>query len=128
VSVLNDDWKWLEEPNKLEFEHAGIKCLILRDRFLWLGGYVGLEPSHAHSGKHYRDIEVKSVHQGLNFSGRGDGQRRKEGLWWIGFYGDRPGDLVPGRMDGLKGGEIYRDIEYVRGEVKKLAEQMRDAR
>ena len=41
MSVLNDDWKWLEEPNKLEFEHAGIKCLILRDRFLWLGGYVG---------------------------------------------------------------------------------------
>jgi hypothetical protein len=128
VSALNDDWKWLEEPNKLEFEHAGIKCLILRDRFLWLGGYVGLDPSHVHSGKHYRDIEVKRVHQGLNFSGRGDGQRRKEGLWWIGFYGDRPGDLVPGRMDGLKGGEMYRDIEYVQGEVKKLAEQMWDAK
>jgi len=128
MSELNDDWKWLEEPNKVEFEHAGIKCLILRDRIMWLGGYVALEPGHPHFGKHFRDIEVKGVHRGLNFSGRGDGQRRKEGLWWIGFYCDRPGDYVPGRLDNLKGGEIYRNIEYVRGEVKKLAEQMRDAK
>jgi hypothetical protein len=128
MSELNDDWKWLEEPNKTEFEHAGVKCLILRDRIMWLGGYVGLEPGHPHFGKHFRDIEVKGVHRGLNFSGRGDGQRRKEGLWWIGFYCDRPGDYVPGRLDNLKGGEVYRNIEYVRGEVKKLAEQMRDAK
>ena len=127
MTLLSDEWKWLEEPNKEDFEHAGIRCLILRDRFMWLGGYVGLEEGHPHYGKHFRDIEVDGVHMGLNFSGRGDGEKREAGLWWIGFYCDRPGDYVPGRLDNLKGGEIYRDINYVRGEVKKLAEQMKDA-
>lgn len=128
MSKLSDEWKWLEEPNKVKFEHAGVNCLILRDKYLWLGGYVGLEPGHPHYGKHFRDVEVNGVHQGLNFSGRGDGLRRQEGLWWLGFYCDRPGDGVPGRLDVLRGGEAYRDIDYVRGEVEKLAEQMRDAK
>ncbi len=128
MSALSDDWKWLEEPNKIIFEHAGVSCMILRDRFLWLGGYVGLNSDHPHFGKHYRDIEVKGVHQGLNFSGSGVGQRIKACLWWIGFVRVRPGVHVTGRMDNLKGGEVYRDIEYVRVEVKKLAEQMRDVK
>ena len=76
MANLSDDLKWLEEPNKVEFEHAGINCLILRDKYLWLGGYVGLKPIHPHNGKHFRDVKVESVHRGLNFSGRGDGQRR----------------------------------------------------
>lgn len=125
---MSEDWKWLEEPNMAAFEHAGIQCLILRDKYLWLGGYVGLTEGHPHYGKHFRDVEVNGVHQGLNFSGRGDGQRRTKGLWWLGFYCDRPGDGVPGRLDVLRGGEEYRDITYVRREVEKLAEQMRDAK
>jgi hypothetical protein len=128
MGELTDDLKWLEEPNKVEFTHAGMACLIIRDRLMWLGGYVGLEPSHPHYGKHFRDIETNGVHKGLNFSGRGDGQRRKAGLWWIGFYCDRPGDYVPGRLDNLGGGEVYRGVDYVRGEVEKLAEQMKDAK
>ena len=128
MSGSNDDWKWLDEPNKMAFEHAGMKCLIIRDKFMWLGGYVGLTEGHVHYGKHFRDIEVKDVHRGLNFSGRGDGQRRQAGLWWIGFYCDRPGDHIPGRLDNLRGGEEYRDIDYVQSEVKKLAEQMAEAK
>ena len=124
---MSNDWIWLTEPNKLEFEHAGMKCLILRDKFLWLGGYVGLEPGHPYHGKLFRNINAK-VHQGLNFSGKGDGERRQEGLWWVGFYCDRPGDVVPGRLDALQGGEIYRDVDYVRGEVEKLAEQLCDGK
>lgn len=124
---MSNDWIWLTEPNKLEFEHAGMKCLVLRDKFLWLGGYVGLEPGHQYFGKHFRHIDAK-VHRGLNFSGKGDGERRPEGLWWVGFYCDRPGDVVPGRMDTLQGGESYRDVDYVRGEVEKLAEQLRDGK
>jgi hypothetical protein len=34
---------------------------------------------------------------------------------------------VPGRLDNLNGGEVYRGVDYVRGEVEKLAEQMKDA-
>lgn len=128
MTELSDDWKWLEEPNKVAFEHVGIQCLILRDRYLWLAGYVGLPEGHPHYNKHFRDVEVQDVHRGLNFSGRGDGQRRTKGLWWLGFYCDRPGDKVPDRIDNLKGGEVYRTIDYVTAEVKKLAEQMANAK
>jgi len=121
---MSDQWQWLTEPNKVEFEYAGLKCLILRDKFLFLGGYVGLPPGHPHYEKHFKDIGVE-VHGGLTFSGRGDGERREKGYWWVGFYCDRPGDRVPAREYPDRGGEVYRDIEYVRGEVKKLAEQLR---
>jgi hypothetical protein len=80
VGELSDDLKWLEEPNKVEFTHAGMTCLIIRDRLMWLGGYVGLESGHPNYGKHFRDVETSGVHRGLNFSGRGDGRRRKAGL------------------------------------------------
>ncbi|MFH1031677.1 MAG: hypothetical protein V1767_03830 [Chloroflexota bacterium] len=120
---MSDEHKWLTEPNKVEFEHAELKCLILRDKFLFLGGYVGLPPGHQHFEKHFKDIGVEA-HKGLTFSGRGDGERREKGYWWVGFYCDRPGDRVPARDYPDRGGEVYRDIEYVRGEVKKLAEKL----
>jgi len=120
---MSNEYEWLSEPNRLEFEHAGLRCLILRDKFLFLGGYVGLPPEHPYFEKHFRDMDVKA-HGGLTFSGRGDGERRTKGLWWVGFYCDRPGDRVPSREFPDRGGEVYRNIEYVQNEVKKLAEKL----
>ncbi len=119
---MDDQWKWLEEPNKLEFEHAGLKCLILRDKFLFLGGYVGLPEGHKFHGVHFGEIPF-TAHKGLTFSGQGDGDRRESGYWWVGFYCDRPGDRVPGRPYPDRGGETYRDLEFVRRELESLAEQ-----
>ena len=120
---MTAEWKWLDEPNKKEFEHAGFKCLILRDKFLFLGGYVGLEETHPYYGKHFKDMNIK-IHQGLTYSGRGDGERRAKGPWWVGFYCDRPGDFVPARPYPDRGGEVYRDYEYVLENTKLLAEQL----
>jgi len=120
---MNSEWQWLNEPNKVEFGHMGLKCLILRDKFLFLGGYVGLPEGHPFYGKHFKDIPIR-VHQGLTFTGQGDGDRREKGLWWVGFYCDRPGDFVPARPYPDRGGEMYRDLEYVRDCTKVLAEQL----
>src|SRR4030042_4700792 len=118
---MNSEWQWLNEANKVEFEHAGSKCLLLRDKFLFLGGYVGVKEGHPCYGKHFKDITAR-VHQGLTFTGQGDGDRREKGYWWVGFYCDRPGDFVPARRNPDRGGEIYRDLEYVRDCTKSLAE------
>lgn len=120
---MSDEWEWLYEPNREEFVHAEMKCLILRDKFLFLGGYVGLPEGHRYHGAHFGDIPVE-VHKGLTFCGKGDGVRREKGYWWVGFYCDRAGDRVPGRPYPDRGGEAYRDITYVRKELKKLAEQL----
>jgi len=39
--------EWMDEPDRQEFEHAGLKCLILRNpEFLQLNGYVGVPKNH----------------------------------------------------------------------------------
>jgi hypothetical protein len=124
---MNDEWQWLNEPNKQEFTQSGLKCLIMRDKFLFLGGYVGLPVGHAFHGAHFGDIPA-TAHRGLTFSGQGDGERREKGYWWVGFYCDRPGDRVPGRPYPDRGGETYRDLGYVRSELEKLAEQLAQAK
>lgn len=37
---------WQHEPDRLEFEHAGLPCLIVRNHFGALCGYVGVSPGH----------------------------------------------------------------------------------
>lgn len=46
--------EWLDEPDREEFEHAGLKCLILRHHeLLNLNGYVGVPKNHPWYGIHY---------------------------------------------------------------------------
>jgi len=46
--------EWDTEPDKLEWEHAGFKCLILRtSEMKHLCGYVGLPKWHPYYGKEY---------------------------------------------------------------------------
>jgi hypothetical protein len=46
--------------------------------------------------------------------------------WWFGFSADQPGDHVPGRSRPLdrEEGQVYRDIDYMFGEVTTLASQL----
>jgi len=62
--------EWMDEPDRQEFEHAGLKCLILRHPELkQLNGYVALPKGHPCYGKGYDNIDVE-VHGGLTFSER----------------------------------------------------------
>jgi len=121
--------EWENEPDRLEFEHAGFKCLILRNSELkHLCGYVGLPKWHPYYGWDYDEIDV-DVHGGLTFSARGRGKRWKKGYWWIGFDCGHAGDLVPVVESFTQDakwfrGLIYRNIEYVKAELKHLAEQL----
>lgn len=106
--------EWMDEPNRQEFEHAGLKCLILRTpELLQLNGYVALPPEHPCYGKDFGDIDVE-VHGGLTFASEGDGEKWERGYWWVGFD---CGFL-----------NIYlcldRNFAYVRAQIKKLAEQL----
>ena len=128
------------EPDREEFEHAGLKCLIQRSPSVGvLCGYVGIPPEHPLYGKGFIRTginEVLDVHGGITFAEAGDGDRWSEGLWWIGFDCAHEGDLIP-TFDVLftlshllceghyeVDGEVYRNIDYVREQTKKLAEQL----
>lgn len=120
--------EWMDEPDRQEFEYAGLKCLILRHPELkHLCGYVALPKGHPCYGKDYDDIGVE-VHGGLTFAREGDGKDWAKGYWWLGFDCAHAWDLVP-QMVELIGRELwehetYRNFAYVRAQIKSLAEQL----
>lgn len=128
---------WIDEPDRKEWRHAGLPCLIVRQDLGALCGYVGVPPGHPAHGQDYGSVDV-SVHGGLTYGDRCTGKichqpqpGETDEIWWLGFDCAHAFDLVPGlvvRLPGILreslGGE-YRTIEYVEGEVNQLAEQLR---
>lgn len=114
------------EPDREEFEHAGFKCLILRHPQLrHLCGYVGIPKTHPYYGKANDEIPYLQVHGGITWSQKGNGKQWNKKFLWIGFDCAHAEDLSP--RSGLnRPFEIYRDIRYVRREVKSLAEQLKE--
>lgn len=144
---------WVDEPDKMQWEHAnGYPCLVVRNRFGSLCGYVGVPATHPLHGKHYDDPKDINVHGGLTFAGgcMEDAPEDKgichkveypteEGVWWFGFDTGHAFDLspglnatvlaCPGDHEGYKKHVIaqqeYRDLAYVRHHVNKLARQLK---
>lgn len=135
------------EPDKIQFqdEATGMPCLIVRGPAGALCGYVGVNPDHPLYEKEYEYADV-DVHGGLTFSsfchesedGRGIchipdvGEERK--VWWFGFDCAHSCDLTPkydfdenGQSRYGDGYSSYRDIRYVKGEVIRLAAQLKDS-
>jgi hypothetical protein len=136
---------WNEEPDRIEFEHAELPCLMLRQTSGHWCGYVAVPPGHLLYGKDYDDVNV-DVHGGLTYSEQrklswGSSNKYKivpqnislEGLpanvWWFGFDCAHSMDRTPclppfytfdASLDG-----IYRDAKYVELEIKRLAEQLK---
>ena len=122
--------EWFDEPNREEFEHAGLKCLILRHPELGhLNGYVTVPRGHPCYGKDYdgmpyEDLFPIEVHGGLTFSKEGDGDKWPEG-WGFGFDCAHAWDLVPSMPMPLQLEQTtYRNFQYVRRETENLAEQL----
>lgn len=160
---------WMTESDREEFDHAGLKCLILRHaKMRHLCGYVGLTEKHPWFRKsseqcllgcageeqegigkrkwmswdcrfehdHPTPGSLLRVHGGLTFAAMGGdrygGDAYPKGFWWFGFDMAHCDDLSPGMENVLRHVSVghettgtYRDIEYVRGEVKSLAEQLK---
>lgn len=108
---------WADEPDAAQFTHAGLQCSILRNEVGTWCGYVAVPEGHPLYGAEFRDVAVR-VHGGLTFS-----ELRPSG-WTFGFDCVHGYDLIPALAFVQGSDVVYRDIEYVTAEVKRLAEQL----
>ncbi len=141
------------EPDKLEWvdEATGYPCLIVRQhRHGALCGYVGVTEIHPWFGINYNqsfsgdedDYDTTpelliNVHGGLTYSDFCQENNKEHAVchtstsqedrvFWFGFDCVHWGDLSPayGRFMPKSTGDIYRNIEYVKREVRSLAQQL----
>ena len=143
-TLQRENWPagaWDNEPDREEFHHAGMPCLAVRGRLGQWCGYAAVTPDHPLHGRCYDDELVDlDVHGGLTYSGPCQGHichtakpAEADDVWWFGFDCAHLWDLVPGMLAVEKKlnisssqlpGEVYRDLDYARNEVRKLAEQL----
>lgn len=148
---------WVDEPDKVQWvdEVTGLDCLIVRNRFGGLCGYVGVPPEHPWHGvdysgcleggcgwdycEHGPDGKV-NVHGGLTYAAScqsghesvaichipEDG--RPDNVWWFGFDCVHAFDFAPGAHYPPMRDEVYRDIGYVQDQVRSLAAQLAEAK
>jgi hypothetical protein len=124
-----------ELEDKVEFEHQGMACMVIRNAGGNWCGYVGLEPTHKYYGKHYDDIPVEA-HGGLTYTSKCKGHichipkpGKTDEVWWVGFDTAHCDDLSPGMLAFFQGkgyrlNSIYRTLEYTINETKALADQL----
>lgn len=124
---------WQHEPDRVEFEHAGLPCLMQRhERFGHWCGYAAVPPGHPAYGKDLDDIDVEA-HGGVTYAALCAGAichtpkpGEPDNVWWFGFDCAHAFDLIPAMTHpSLRfPDEHYRDLTYVRGQVERLAEQL----
>lgn len=136
--------EWTNEPDRVEFKHLGLDCLLSRNPFgfNWCG-YVGVPKNHPFFGRDYSRLRFE-VHGGLSYSRECNGHLCHGGdspsvsasvtlqpIWWFGFdcghaYDLRPGDAAIQRAIGLRPWvpPFYRNKRYVTTETEKLASQL----
>lgn len=135
--------EWDHEPDKAwwEDEETGFPCLIIRSNAGTWCGYVGVEQKHPYHGKDYDDhfyiLGHLDCHGGVTFTGKNNhrifrkGKKKEDqNTWWIGFDCNHAGDLMPIRFifnvwGDLYGDDAYRNIDYVKNECRKLAQQLK---
>jgi hypothetical protein len=126
---------WDAEPDRVDFRHAKLPCLLLRNNRggNWCG-YVGVPATHPDYGRHYNDVDVE-CHGGLTYADACDGSRichvpqpgEPDDAWWFGFDCHHAFDVAPGfdaRYDYHIPGQEYRTEAYARRETERLAEQL----
>jgi len=141
---------WQDEPDRVEWEHAGLPCLALRNHYGNWCGYAAVPPGHPLHRKPYDEVDV-SVHGGLTYASlcadaicHVPKPGEPEDVWWFGFDCGHAGDFSPqmhaflssrGRREqpydhagavaaGRFDVEVYRTLDYVQDETNHLAEQL----
>lgn len=146
---------WEIEGNEpREFDHAGLRCLIMRGPMGQWNGYVQVPEHHPFHGYSYNECPLGSgwehysrtpegmihIHGGLTFGGKIQRIRKDLGGsceetdqypgWWFGFDTAHHMDLAPKTFNYYRGegfsfhGETYRDLAFMEHEVRTLAEQL----
>lgn len=146
--VNRDGWgagPWDDEPDKVQFldEETGLPCLIKRNHFGALCGYVGIPSTHPlfevdYNGAYQRGFEPSME---LTFSDlcspHGEGEEGQvichvveagedDHIWWFGFDCAHAHDISPGMRMVEYPGATYKTIQYVEHEVKVLAHQLKE--
>lgn len=121
------------EGNLKEFKYKGYQCCIVRGPLGALNGYVALEKDDSLYGVKYDDIEV-DVHGGLSLSEYFSNEKNIylklpkccEDKWILGFDTAHANDLAPvhKQLGFATTNGIYRTMDYVEAELKKLVEQI----
>lgn len=126
------DGPWQTEPDRVQWNHAGFACLIVRNGWGVWCGYVGVPEEHPYYKVNYNDVPNLLVHGGLTYSDVCRGHichipepGFPDKVWWLGFDCGHWNDYAPGIAPGVRHGE-YRDLAYVTHEVEQLAEQLRE--
>jgi len=113
--------EWEKEPNFLEWYSGDVHCMIKRSPHLGhLCGYVGVDKLHPLYDVHYDDLEV---HGGITYHGKNI-EGMKETMFYFGFDCAHYGDLSPYMGISLNQNATYKNIDYVKKEVKHLANQL----
>lgn len=132
---------WQDEPDLVEWRHAGLPCLIVRGPHGSLCGYVGVPPEHPLHGKDWEATDHLDVHGGITYGHECAGDichvarpGEPEHVWWLGFDCAHSGDLSPGLLMLLSEEfrrqwpseryETYKGLGYVRQQTEALAEQL----
>jgi len=114
------DGPWQSEPDRIEFEHAGLPCLMLRARNGGWCGYAAVPPSHPWHRKDYSSCLSDppcgddafcyedtpagrvTVHGGLTYADACQGHichvpkpGEPDNVWWFGFDCAHSGDVSP---------------------------------
>jgi len=106
---MNKEWE--TEPDRVDFEHAGYPCMILRSPVTGaLCGYVGVGKEHPLYEKDYStfyDEGIKiNVHGGLTYSDKCNGHichepkpGQSDNIWWLGFDCAHACDVSPAMLE-----------------------------
>lgn len=134
---------WQDEPDRVDWTHAGLPCLMVRHPELgtWCG-YAAVPPGHPLHGRTRDQVDLAG-HRGVNYAAPCTGvvchvpqPGEPDNVWWFGFDCAHGGDFVPavgpalrlaGRpdlADAIELGEVYRTLDYVQARTNDLAEQL----
>lgn len=132
---------WQNEPDQTEWidEETGYACEIVRNGSGALCGYVAIPETHPYFGRDYNDLYSINVHGGLTYSSPEQKKSDIEKLCepedtqprtqQFGFDCSHSGDLSPGipkqwRFESSHGC-TYRTLNYVKGQCRMLAQQLK---
>jgi hypothetical protein len=141
------DGPWQTEPDRLQWQHAGYACLIVRHpRHGFLCGYVGVDSEHPYFGENWREFtEHLQTRVDVNYSDKCGGAvchvpepGMPANVWWIGFDCGHAFDVAPAlnaRERALGMPEFsnfspqlrprYKTVEYVKAKCEELARELR---
>lgn len=103
---------WNEEPDRVDFVHAGLPCLALRhpNHGHWCG-YAAVPPGHPLHGRDWTKYDLPLLfHHEINYSAECDGGMvchvpapgEPDGVWWFGGDFGHIFDFAPGQEARLR--------------------------